>query len=146
MSIEWQCDCGKTLKAPDSAVGKLARCPHCQRISGVPEPTPTDIKAAPTVDMNLPAGQVASTPVSAIVDLRPRATGPPPSTTIPVSAAALAHANARRRKDRLPWLIGGVAGAAVVIIAVVLIVMSQANSPAEPAGTVPATSGAKAAP
>ena len=39
MSISVKCDeCGKTLKAPDSAAGKKAKCPQCGAIVKIPEP------------------------------------------------------------------------------------------------------------
>ncbi len=39
MTIEFSCSnaaCGKTIKVPDSAAGKRARCPHCQAVQAVP--------------------------------------------------------------------------------------------------------------
>ena len=36
MPIEFHCECGKKVKAPDSLVGKRVRCPHCQNIIQVP--------------------------------------------------------------------------------------------------------------
>ncbi len=39
MSISVKCDdCGKTLKAPDSAAGKKAKCPQCGATVKIPEP------------------------------------------------------------------------------------------------------------
>ena len=38
MSISVKCDeCGKTLKAPDSAAGKKAKCPQCGAVVKIPE-------------------------------------------------------------------------------------------------------------
>jgi RsiW-degrading membrane proteinase PrsW (M82 family) len=36
MPIDFSCTCGKTLKAPDTAAGRKARCPRCQSIVTVP--------------------------------------------------------------------------------------------------------------
>lgn len=39
MSISVRCEeCGKTLKAPDSAAGKKAKCPQCGAVVAIPEP------------------------------------------------------------------------------------------------------------
>ena len=37
MSIEFKCECGKTLRAPDNMAGKQARCPACQSAVLIPE-------------------------------------------------------------------------------------------------------------
>jgi RsiW-degrading membrane proteinase PrsW (M82 family) len=36
VSIRWHCACGKSLKAPDNASGKRARCPACGEVNVVP--------------------------------------------------------------------------------------------------------------
>ena len=40
VSISWHCECGRSLKAPDTAAGKRARCPACQKVNQVPFPEP----------------------------------------------------------------------------------------------------------
>jgi len=41
MTIHFACACGKTLKAPDNAAGKRARCPACAAVVPVPAPAVT---------------------------------------------------------------------------------------------------------
>lgn len=38
MPIDFQCACGKSLKAPDDAGGKRARCPKCKAVATIPYP------------------------------------------------------------------------------------------------------------
>ncbi len=36
MPIDFDCDCGKTLRVPDEHAGKRVKCPGCNGISFVP--------------------------------------------------------------------------------------------------------------
>ncbi len=50
MSIETDCSsCGQRLRAPDTAIGKSIRCPHCQNVMDIPaapaSPSPSAIPA-----------------------------------------------------------------------------------------------------
>lgn len=40
MPIAFDCTCGKTLRVPDEAAGKRAKCPACGIVGLVPEPEP----------------------------------------------------------------------------------------------------------
>lgn len=42
MSIRFSCPCGKTLRAPQTAVGRSARCPQCGSIQKIPAPPPPE--------------------------------------------------------------------------------------------------------
>lgn len=39
MSIHFQCGCGRKLTAPDGTSGKRAKCPVCQNVMRVPDPS-----------------------------------------------------------------------------------------------------------
>ena len=68
MSIEFSCDCGKRLKAPDSLAGKTAKCPACGEETEVPvavlliddddEPVARLARPNPQPDMDAPNGCV----------------------------------------------------------------------------------------
>ena len=49
MSIEFKCDCGKTIRVKDDAAGRKIRCPACDEILRVPEDSEdaTALTAAP---------------------------------------------------------------------------------------------------
>jgi RsiW-degrading membrane proteinase PrsW (M82 family) len=92
MSIQWQCACGKKLKAPDTAAGKRARCPACQQINTIPTPPapeednpfdPYDLAEEPPPDFAPPAPQPVITPA-----YRPRASAAAPQTDhLPLESA-----------------------------------------------------------
>ena len=50
MAIEFKCTCGKSLAAKDEYAGRRLRCPKCQTVLFIPQPTaaPTPVLAAPT--------------------------------------------------------------------------------------------------
>lgn len=69
MPIQFQCPrCGKPVQAPDTTIGKKARCPHCGNISRVPAPDgfepilqPPIVKPAPiATDSPKPARRLPS--------------------------------------------------------------------------------------
>jgi len=87
VSIHWHCDCGKSLKAPDAAAGKRAKCPSCGQINRVPEPEPQPIIEegdAPTDEYGL-----AEPPPQAKPQRTFRVT---PPAAAPVAAAAVPFA------------------------------------------------------
>ncbi len=47
MAISATCDCGKTVRAPDHAAGKKARCPACGNVLRIPMPHGSNATPAP---------------------------------------------------------------------------------------------------
>jgi hypothetical protein len=44
MAIQFSCPtCGKSLKAPETSAGQMAKCPYCQTHLQVPEPVAADV-------------------------------------------------------------------------------------------------------
>ena len=72
MSIDFQCACGKTLRAPEAAQGKRARCPRCGAISVVPASAPVPSAGqAPTDEYELKEMEPLRTPAAASTRLMP---------------------------------------------------------------------------
>ena len=51
MPIEVHCNCGKKLRAPDSAAGRRARCPACGSVMTLPSPV---TEVLPTISEDIP--------------------------------------------------------------------------------------------
>lgn len=55
MTIEFCCpDCDQTLRVPDEAAGKRARCPECNAVMAVPHNSP--VSSSPSQPLGAPAG------------------------------------------------------------------------------------------
>ena len=66
MPIRYQCDCGATIRLPDWAVGRRARCQTCQTTFTVPAgpawPESLDVRAQPSAKSNSKPAEPATTP------------------------------------------------------------------------------------
>jgi hypothetical protein len=65
MPIDLTCgQCGKTLRVPDDAAGKKARCPSCQSLSDVPLTAVELVSDAPPSAQSLPNENAYRSPAS----------------------------------------------------------------------------------
>jgi RsiW-degrading membrane proteinase PrsW (M82 family) len=63
VSIHWRCECGKSLKAPENAAGKRARCPACGKVNQVPQPQAVEeVIAAPAPAADFDPYDIADEP------------------------------------------------------------------------------------
>jgi RsiW-degrading membrane proteinase PrsW (M82 family) len=91
MPIDFICNCGRKLHAPNNAAGRRGRCPACQEIFTVPSPAisieePVDIAATPDPFAIDDAGGIS---------LAPAATPANPSRSIYVPRIAIGKTEAR---------------------------------------------------
>ena len=139
--IEMQCpNCRRKLAAPDHAVGKRGRCPHCSTSILIPPPTPVPVArqfevVATPAPTRTPSAQPADTPPTfthaAAAVPAGQQPAPPVSrrnddgteTSISPFVKALSRGQELAKKARIrerpgPWLIAGAAAIGLVMLIV----------------------------
>ena len=111
MSIHFTCknsSCAKSVRAPDAAAGKKARCPYCGTVQGVPASAAESQKTSPQADDD--GGSLLS-----------HIEFTPPSASVPAPPRPI-------ERSKRPYAIAAIAAVGVIVLVIAIVVMMNANS------------------